>query len=91
MKEIEKEFQLGHVFSDMDRQDYYLLKEVFDLRFNWATSSQTWIAEERNDPPDIDLEFQLGHVFSDMDRKCHPPNLSLKGYVSIGPRLLRHG
>ena len=36
-------FQLGHVFSDMDRQERRV--EFFDpkISFNWATSFQTWI------------------------------------------------
>ena len=38
------EFQLGHVFSDMDRvmTARYLVDTVYE-RFNWATSFQTWI------------------------------------------------
>ena len=38
-----------------------------DRSFNWATSSQTWIAVLLLKKVKGNSEFQLGHVFSDMD------------------------
>ena len=38
----EAEFQLGHVFSDMDCGIFSTLP-ILKICFNWATSFQTWI------------------------------------------------
>ena len=59
-------FQLGHVFSDMDRLITTLIFIPATSCFNWATSSQTWIVGLLFSV-DVADGFQLGHVFSDMD------------------------
>jgi len=86
-------FQLGHVFSDMDRIHLLLAITIASFGFNWATSFQTWIGDmlEMLKAWRAGDMFQLGHVFSDMDSVT----VMLLGYqirpVSIGPRLFRHG
>ncbi len=60
-------FQLGHVFSDMERNRHRKRWGACHLSFNWATSFQTWICIDHSSRSFQHLKFQLGHVFSDMD------------------------
>ena len=49
--------------------------------FNWATSQQKWIDDDRDEQEKEDLLFQLGHFLAEMDRcKTSPESTNIKSF-----------
>ena len=81
---------MGHFFAEMDSRKLGGILNGRSEGFNWATSSQKWIAHKGSDQA-RGAVFQLGHFFAEMDRKGVYYIPSKPELVSIGPLLRRNG
>ena len=60
---LNKRFQLGHFFSEMDSEQCYAMRcQEFQLGHFFSEMDSDNVTQL------LDTEFQLGHFFSEMDR-----------------------